>query len=219
MMRVIRFCQILIAALIISGAATAQGDNLIFDSGEKDCERGFCFKSRPYPKCRTSIITESGFTFNLDVKPSGMPYLDQAMVSNFMEIGFVRNCNRAYGFGCTAYVGYDQNRLTYGIKPRYRRWLGQHFCLDLSPGLILVQDDIGENYKGHGFMGSATFGIPQSISLTLRLMTVKVPIAESQSKYDTSVSCGVLLGSTPGLVGVICYTGILLTRLVACHLA
>lgn len=101
-----------------------------------------CFRGRPLPSCRRFWIVESGFGVRLNRGAYESGPSDPDKLAS-MELGMMRNLTTGTALGATAFLGIgDQitgnTGVLVGVKPRYRRWLGPRFSLDLSTGPFYV---------------------------------------------------------------------------------
>ena len=137
----------LIAAAVLAGVSTASGaqaqggppedaglGDLLQALGER--LRSFdpswsCFQGHPIPVCKRFWIAELGYGYLLNQGPGS------ATQQGTLELGGMANVDQRSAVGGTAYF----SSFGFGLKARYRYWLGGNVSLEASPGILLWDND------------------------------------------------------------------------------
>jgi hypothetical protein len=161
----------------------------------------FCFRGRPAPACTGFTITEFGGALGLndeDGFSSTWPYVDRQIV--FWELGLMRNLGAQSALGGTVLL---TSRFSFGVKARYRHWLGREFSIDVAPGLTVYDE---RNYSQvPAFTGHLTLNYGDWISVGGMLETSRfgpAPFLGEPAATVTKPFLTARIGSYPGLVGV-----------------
>ena len=150
-------------ALALSGSATATG---LVSAQDHPTPTALCFRGRPVTRCRAFLITEFGAAKRLDTPVKE----EDAEVT--WELGFMTNLGprSALGASAVALIGSDESGPRWGIRPRYRRWLGEGTTLDVSVGLLLrgVKERRDWNYQYPRMMAAVAAGFGDWVALTVQ---------------------------------------------------
>jgi hypothetical protein len=198
------FRGIALAAGFVS-TATASPD--IADSttaaGERETTRWKSFSWHPGPRarCGTFAITELTVLRRFESPtPEERYYVS-------LDAGAAHNITARLSIGGSAFAaGDNSDRAQYGLRARFRYWLGQNASVDVAPGLILLgqEEDNADLVTPApilrlGVNPTASFGLTYQIFESRR----RYPYGEIKERGSY---VGAQLGSTAGLVG----TGFLL---------
>ena len=123
-------------------------------SASFDAYTQFSFTPKPLPACRTFLIAEVAYNYRLTSSPTGktLETRDNQTIEEFfeyggsryltLETGLMRNISNHYAFGAAHFFGVlDEEHVLGGIKIRLRKWLANGKSIDISPGLILWNND------------------------------------------------------------------------------
>ncbi len=113
-----------------------------------------CFRGRPLPTCRSFLLTEFGGGFRLRYGP----YRYTAPLFSY-EVGWVRNLDRQWAFGGSAFgEGADEGAVL-GLRPRVRYWASPSVSVDIAPGAALFNRHLA-------FSGAVALGVADRFALT-----------------------------------------------------
>jgi hypothetical protein len=163
-----------------------------------------CLSLKPAPACRSSLITEFGYSYKI---PSSSKWQSTPRHYVTSELGYIYNLNAKYGLGFTHFTGLgDDYSLRGGLKLRLRKWLNPKTSFDLSGGAILwdIEDS---DFKPSTFIGSASLNFSQwqAVNVMVEVSGTK-PYDYSyfngvdSPRRNVSVYLGYKLSSKPGLV-------------------
>lgn len=98
-------------------------------------KKKFSFTPKPFPECRSFMITEFGLSYGLD-KPSDESNL--RLVT--WELGYMVNRDEHSAIGGTLFIGVepDGGASRLGLRARYRYWLSGNKSLDIAPGVLIT---------------------------------------------------------------------------------
>ena len=118
----------------------------------------------------TSVLFEAAIGVRLDPRPD--PADDTRWYASW-EFG--PSFNRGHwAWGATIFAGVDVDGARWGIRPRYRRWLGSKAALDLGAGILLGGNNQGygeEHYPGFAGLIGLSYG--NWLGLNLELQAVR----------------------------------------------
>ncbi len=162
----------------------------------------FSWKPKPYPRCRSFLVTDLGYFLRLTPLPRTVTDAEEKarnyVVSN---IGYMQNINRRYAIGFSnflaTYLGQEYG-VNWGVKLGFRKWLNERSSVDLSPGIILWHYSDDRNWKTPGFTGSIDLKWRQALGISL--IAEYVPSRAPMLENDLGIYLGVELGSLPGLI-------------------
>ena len=98
---------------------------------EDSSNGGFRFRGKPLPECTFFPIIESGGYFK--IAGTGM----SEMITG--DVGLMFNINKNSAIGGTFGFFSDDYGLTFGVGPRYRKWLDRYTAIDISPRIFLFR--------------------------------------------------------------------------------
>lgn len=111
--------------------------------------------------------------------------------------------------GMTLFAGAGDGAYDFGVRYRYRRWVGVRSSIDLSPGLFLVHDEPGRwEGKGVGWVGQIAFNANRAFGFALQVYTVGRERPREYTWYgvygpfrsrDSGLMIGARLGGNAGL--------------------
>ena len=146
---------------------------------------GPCLTARPGPACRSCIIAEFGYGYELTpplkIRSIGMvgdsvtfDFESQTMDRHLLtsELGYIYNLNAKYGLGFTHFTGWNVGEnLRGGLKLRVRKWLTPKTSLDISGGAILWGMNRSQ-LKDPALIGGAsvTFSEWESVNLLVEVV-------------------------------------------------
>jgi hypothetical protein len=157
---------------------------------------GLCFKGRPMPWCRSFLVTELGFRYQLNAPEGVYP---QGLT---LEAGWMRNLSQSLALGATAFAtgqggGEGGDALfSVGLKPRVRRWLGDRLSVEVSAGLAFP---IGGEYGSPGITGDVGLNVGDVLQLTGSFETLRFPLGGA----DVAWYFGGKAGSYAGVVATV----------------
>jgi hypothetical protein len=173
----------------------------------------FC-RGKPLDSCELFWVLESGFLARIG--ESDIAETD-SRGSLFFELGRMRNITSNSAVGGSIYGSALQGDL-FGIKGRYRRWLGRKTSLDISPGILLGGSFEDADFSFPGFVGSVTIHYADWAGVTLQFQTLKYQMQDelvqvTNNGTETDLYIGARLGSYAGLAyAAIAAIGLALAR-------
>jgi hypothetical protein len=98
-------------------------------------KKKFSFKPKPFPECRSFLITEFGLYYGLD-KSSDQTNL--RLITR--EFGLMENRDERSAIGGTLFIDAEADRegSRLGFRARYRYWLSRNRSLDIAPGILIT---------------------------------------------------------------------------------
>ena len=104
---------------------------LLQSSAEAEDNRnsGFSFRGKPLPECSFFPIIETGSYFKIAGTGTS------EMMTG--DVGLMFNINNNSAIGGTFGFFSDDDGLTFGVGPRYRKWLDRYTAIDISPRIFL----------------------------------------------------------------------------------
>lgn len=180
-----------------------------------------CFAGNPLPQCKTFWITEVGYyhrafgggSLQQSVPPGA--YRRPDLYNHFAwELGRMSNRGPRAAVGGTLLIGGGGSGFRYGVKGRYRRWVGERSSLDVSAGPlgVVTRSQYSEpRISGYGITGGVALGWKDWAAVTVNADAVR-----GQGRNAGALYGGVRLGSYPAIVataGIAAYIGLLLVLL------
>jgi hypothetical protein len=172
-----------------------------------------CLSLKPAPACRSSFITEFGYSYKITPhakwERTGHHYVTS-------ELGYIYNLNAKYGLGFTHFTGWEgdladwggDHNLRGGLKLRLRKWLNPKTSFDLSGGKILWDIDHSD-FKRSTFIGGASLNFSewQAVNVLIEVLETKsydysdsyFNGVHSPRRRNVSIYLGYKLSSKPGL--------------------
>lgn len=163
----------------------------------------------PRSVTRSFMITETSAFGRLD------PALDdERSFSASFDLGHAVNVTAHDAVGASLFIGGGDGSADFGVRARYRRWLGTRSCLELAPGLILSHDEPGPaDGRGIGFVGQIAYTYARWLSGAIQIYSVQRSdvrqyvsgLLTPGSSYlepgfrDTGVMLGVKIGGRAGV--------------------
>ena len=160
----------------------------ILDRGKSAGQRPFgrtdgppALRGRPLPLKKGFPLMQAGVLHRMG---------DGSETAFTADLGGMRNVSPGHSLGITVGVMTDSyTRIT--LKPRYRKWLGQTFALDLAPGIFVPWDS--PEHGSVGFEGELSLSAGDWVSVTGVIEVGKnqstVPFSQGTStSSDTDVS-------------------------------
>ena len=139
---------VLLFLLIVPSAGYAEGDP---DTGPAS---RVCFRESTEPDCRWTVIFESAVMIraaDANVRP------DRGSGLFTFNAGLMRDLGGRTAMGGSFYISGDDDGARLGFRYRYRYWLSDRTCLDLSPGILVWGDDNYQQPNMPGLVVSASF--------------------------------------------------------------
>lgn len=157
-----------------------------------------CFKARPRPWCKSFLLTEANFyyrlypTIDFEAAVTGHggfgsrntgPSVDTPWYLS-ADIGWMWNLSTRSAVGGSIFAGYEfgWENYQYGLRGRYRWWLGSGSSLGASAGVVYGSyAGIG---KDPGFTGRLTLSLWDTLLLSAALDYVPVYVTEDGRYYS-----------------------------------
>jgi hypothetical protein len=103
----------------------------------------FCFRGGAPRRCHSFLVTEFALGHRFTTPVGASPWVVQ------WELGAMVNQGEHSALGGSVTVG-GTDPLRFGIKARYRYWLGSDAALDIAPGVLLhTSGASGIGFTGH----------------------------------------------------------------------
>jgi hypothetical protein len=155
------------------------------------------WQGKPAPACRYFLVTEFGLGANMsDPAHTGRA----AQVSTEMllyDLGVMVNVGeRAAAGGTVSFKAMYETRL--GLFGRYRRWLGDMWALDLSPGIIVAGSSNDDAYRLVYPAAAGRIGIMYGDWIGVGVSGELVRMADEKSEFDWYAD--IRVGYYPGAV-------------------
>ncbi len=96
---------------------------------EDNSNAGFRIRGKPLPECSYFTIIETGGYFKIAGTGTS------EMMTG--DVGLMFNINKNSAIGGTFGFFSDDDGLTFGVGPRYRKWLDRYTAIDISPRIFL----------------------------------------------------------------------------------
>jgi hypothetical protein len=158
----------------------------------------------------TSILYETAIGTRLNQQPD--PGVSDTRWFASWDLGFMAN-RGDWAWGATVLANVDEDGSRWGVRPRYRRWLGRKTALDLGAGILLGG---GTNYGVQSYPGftglvAVSHGGWLGVSLEVQaLQTSRDPghyydpaLGEQQVIGASSMDWGIYLGFRLNGVGAL----------------
>jgi hypothetical protein len=164
-----------------------------------------CFTPHPLPRCRSYWITEAGLSARLD------PHPGTEGASATLELGYMANMGARSALGAAVFVRGGEPVGGVGIRPRYRRWLGERVSLDLAPGIVVKALSGGQfSLRSPGFSGQVGLNVGSGFGLTGQVDVARTAYGGFANGKATDVAwyAGARLGGGLGLGGMLGFLGL-----------
>ncbi len=192
------------AVMVLAGpvAAWAQPIRLGADDELGLQARTVCFRPAPLSHCRSFLLTQARFQYRLSPESANPTrwYLTG-------DVGWMMNVSERSALGMSVFGGpeFGFEEIQYGVKARYRRWLGERTGIDVSLGTVLgTESNIGRP----GFTGAVEFNMLDLVSFSVGLdytsqstcaLAASATAWSCGSAYGTRTYVGATLGSQLGI--------------------
>lgn len=211
-------------ATFASPGVTRAQDSLATAPGTSRVPSRFCFRGRALPHCSHFLLIEAGYYHRLagskhaaldtnEITRDAIDNLDRD--SHFSwELGYMRNLDGRNAMGGALLVGTGDAGARFGVKGRYRRWVGAEGTgrLDFGAGVLRggMRDRVPNPYRpsatdpltivadvpAYGVTADVTYDIGDLIGVSTRVELMR---AEG-GRTGTAVFGGVRLGSYSAIV-------------------
>lgn len=128
----------------------------------------------------TSILYETAIGTRLNQQPD--PRVTDTRWFLSWDLGFMAN-RGDWAWGATVLANVDEDGSRWGIRPRYRRWLGAKTALDLGAGILLGGGSNGVTQSYPGFTGLVAVSHGRWLGVSLEVQAVQTAHVES-NYYD-----------------------------------
>lgn len=187
-------------ACYLATAATAPAQT------STDSTKALCFRGKSAPACRWFALTESAFDFRIDKKRLALTFINEEDGTPFTRklrpvdvaatatLGLMRNVGRRHAVGAelTIWPGWDGPK--YGVKARYRRWIGPNgVAFDAAGGVMQGSHRLTQN-------GDPAPGFSADVALDYKgfvAATTRFEMLRGNGKPKPLVYAGVRAGSGP----------------------
>ena len=162
-----------------------------------------CWQGKPAPACRYFLITEFGLGGNLNsaADPNRADHVSTEML--IYDLGLMVNAGGSSAWGGTvSFKAMYETRL--GLFGRYRRWLGENWAVDISPGIILIGSSNDGRYGLEYPTAAGRIAINYGDWVGVGIGTELVRIWDGDSEVDWYAD--VHLGYYPGAILGILFT-------------
>ncbi len=126
-----------------------------------------------------------------------------------LDLGLYQNINLNSGLGGGIFIASTNESYRYGLRPRYRRWIGKHGRLDFSPGLVLGGKFDESDIVFPGFSGAVSFSPVTWVSLVTAVEVIQHEFTGNTANFQrgekwtsTSLYGGIRMESYAGAIGV-----------------
>lgn len=144
-----------------------------------------CWEPRPAPACRRILVTEVGVASSLSGTP--VPYFTS-------EVGVMKSTASRGAVGLTLYSAMLDDDGRFGVKVRYRRWLGGRAFADAGAGVLLA--NASSRARHPGLVGHAGVGFSDWLSVNAQL-----EVARYETGWHTTAFLGARTGTYAGFGG------------------
>lgn len=141
------------------------------------------FRPRPKSECDLFWITETSAMYRL-VGASRLREEPGFFFSG--ELGLMKNRTENTAMGGTLYFGITSDIYRFGIKGRYRHWLGQRAFLDFAPGLILGGGDSKSELNLPGLAGHLGIGFSDWVHLASQVEIMRHTFTDLYNGVETT---------------------------------
>jgi len=154
-----------------------------------------CFSAHRLPRCRSYWITEAGLSTRLNPEPMF------SAVLLTLDAGYMVNYNARSALGATMFL----QSSGMGLRPRYRRWLGDRMSVDVAPGIVLkaMGDQIAR--RAPAFSGQLGFNVGPALGVVGQVDVTRAadPIRFDAPATDVGWYVGGRLNNGFGLAGML----------------
>jgi len=196
-----RGCLSVFAFLLIATATPASAS----DAGG----HSLCWRGHPFPECRSFLITEVGLFY-----PRSRSSIEGGRRTEAAaDLGWMKNVSERDAVGGTIHGKLANDYVRAGLRARYRRWLGRSVSVELSPGIIVAnQDDLRDAYLLPGLVAGATLNLGDMVGISVEAERARYSREESlgtgviESRFsETTWRAGWKLGWVPGGGGALIF--------------
>lgn len=161
-------------------------------SRAQDAPHAVCFRARPADRCRGFLITEFAALAGPTARYRSPP------VNVVWDLGYAHHLGRRTALGATlTVIADDQDRVTLGVRPRLRRWLGPHTSLDIAPAILVGRTDAdGLRMRYPGLSTYVGVGWRDLVALNAQFEVIRLA---GGGPTETVWLFGLRLGSYAGL--------------------
>jgi hypothetical protein len=141
----------------------------------------------------TSILYETAIGTRLNQQPD--PGVQDARWFASWDLGFMAN-RGDWAWGATVLASVDEDGSRWGIRPRYRRWLGSKTALDLGAGILLGG---GTNYGVQsypGFTGLVAVSHGRWLGVSLEVQAIQTAHTVESGYYDPVLGDRQVIGAS-----------------------
>jgi hypothetical protein len=177
-----------------------------FSQDEVKPAKSFCFRGKPAPACQWFALTESGFDFRIDKKIFELTFINEEKGTPFTRpwrpvdvaatatLGVMRNMGRRNALGAQLTVWPGWAGPQYGVKARYRRWIGPNgAAFDAAAGVMQGSyRHTQNNDPAPGFSADVALDYKGFVALTTRFEMLR-----GNGKPKPLLYTGVRAGSGP----------------------
>ncbi len=149
--------------------------------GATQTEPHECYRGRPLPICSSFWITEFALM-------GPFPY---GRVMRW-QVGGMSNHGARNAIGATLVLGLDDVGTSYGLTPRYRRWLSPGVALDVSAGVLLRGCD---GLRVPSFVAQTGVTTGDYVGAVIQVETLRL-----EGRRHVTWSGGLKFGSAVGVV-------------------
>ena len=178
----------------------------LFSQEGATAEPAFCFRGKPAPTCRWFALTESSVDARVGKGSFSLTPVDEndgaqptgnwrpASLAPSATVGVMRNVgsHHAVGAGLTLLPGWDGPR--YGVKARYRRWIGANgMAFDATAGILEGSPRLTPNRR-------PPFGFSSDVALDYKgfvAVTTRVDLLRGNGSPKPLLHVGVRAGAGP----------------------
>ncbi|HSG81151.1 MAG TPA: hypothetical protein VLC48_02790 [Gemmatimonadota bacterium] len=196
----VRWIAMRLAALALAMPGSLLGQPAL-DGGAG--AKGLCFEGRPGASCSSFLLTQARVQYRLSPATA-----DPTRWYLTADLGWMKNISQHDALGVSVFGGpeFGFEEVQYGLRARYRRWLGERSGVDVSAGAVFgTTANIGEP----GFSGAIDLNYSDLFlaSFVLEYANTSVCALEEGwlnrvcgTSYKTRTYLGIGLGSKLGLV-------------------
>ncbi len=174
-------------------------------------QQSTCFWPKPLPGCRSFVLTESHFRYRVTPAAGG-----QTKIYLTGEAGWMRNLAPSRSVGVSVFAGYDWDveDARFGLKGRYRWWVGSQSRFDAQAGLVTTSEG------NSGALAGINYSLGDKVMLTAEVDYIPGERVEESTcaplcpSGDTmpAVYLGGGLGSS---LGIVSYAGAVVLGILA----
>jgi hypothetical protein len=130
--------------------------------------------AQPAKRRGTTILYETAIGARLGRQPR--PGVNDTRWFVSWDLGFMAN-RGTWAWGATAVASADEDGSRWGLRPRYRRWLGNKTALDVGAGILLGGGTNNALQDYPGFTGLVALSHGQWLGVSLEVQNVPTPDA------------------------------------------